>query len=764
MKTLSLFRFGEFEVDPLSRTLRRQGEALTLTRRAFDVLLYFVRDPARPLSKDELMKSVWPDTAVDENSLMQSISVLRKALDEKPGESRYIATLQGRGYQFVSSVQTIATDCANSEPVAVGTGEGTAREAPEPRNWRRIALAGALALAVSAAAGYLAWRHFRPAPPPMVVVLADFADSTGEADFDGVLNRALLIDLEQSPFLNLLTRSTVEETLSEMRRKRDEVLTPALAREVCQRNNGQAMLHGTLSRLGASYLLLLDAEGCVSGKRLGGYKTEVASKERILEALDTAASRVRRELGESGASRERFQTPIARATTPSLDALRAYSQAADSLERGDFESAQRLLERAIGIDPNFASAYRLLGTSYYNRSDSAHSTAYYRKAFDLRESTTERERFSIEVLYYGGGIHDLEEAIRSLTLFNQAYPGIAKNWGNLCNLYTQLGEYPQAIGAGERAVLLDPSSSYAAEVLARAYKRAGRYGDAKRVAQAAIAAGRDRAGLHSILFQIAFGERDEARLKVEGEWGLTHQHLNPALDDLGFAAATSGRLREALDDFSRARTEALRSGEAEYADGVLLDIALVLNFFKEPDRAAASIRQMRGDAGDPDFRAIVQAQTGDPAAARRIAAAANPIADKDTIRVYYSLPRLRAVLALMDHHPEEAARLLEPARPYQLRNFRVPYLRAEAETEAGLPEAAAADYRLILANQGVDPISPEYPLSHLGLARVLAMQKQPGPARQEYEALFAAWKNADADLPPLVAARREYAALPAGRM
>jgi hypothetical protein len=173
---------------------------------------------------------------------------------------------------------------------------------------------------------------------------------------------------------------------------------------------------------------------------------------------------------------------------------------------------------------------------------------------------------------------------------------------------------------------------------------------------------------------------------------------------------------------------------------------------------------MRGDTGDPEVLAIVQAQAGDPAAARRIAAAANPIADKDTIRVYCSLPRLRALLALMDHHPAEAARLLEPARPYQLRDFRVLYLRAEAETEAGLPEAAAADYRLILANQGVDPISPEYPLSHLGLARVLAMQKQPGPARQEYEALFAAWKNADADLPPLVAARREYAALPAGRM
>ena len=249
------------------------------------------------------------------------------------------------------------------------------------------------------------------------------------------------------------------------------------------------MLHGALSRLGSSYPLLLDAEGCVSGERLGGYKAQVRSKEELLGALDTAAGRMRRQLGESSASRERFQTPIAQATTPSLDALRAYSQALDSLERSDFKSAQGLLETAIALDPHFASAYKALGTSYYNRADSSRATVYYKKAFDLRGGTTERERFSIEVLYYAGGIYDYEEAIRIWKLFNQSYPNDANSWGNLCNLYTQLGEYPQAIEAGRQALRIDPQSGYVAEVVARAYKRANAFAEAKKLANAAVARG-----------------------------------------------------------------------------------------------------------------------------------------------------------------------------------------------------------------------------------------------------------------------------------
>jgi DNA-binding winged helix-turn-helix (wHTH) protein/tetratricopeptide (TPR) repeat protein len=780
-ETHELFRFGPFEVDALARTVRRQGVRLTLNRRAFDVLLYLVQNPGRVLSKDELLKSVWTDTAVDENSLPQCISVLRRALQEKPGESSYIATLQGRGYQFISPVETITRGEAPPAPAALADTGGITqfvskthtirtrlvteelKEHVRPRSRARvlIGLASTLVLAGASATGYFAWRRHHPPPPPVTVVLADFENSSGDPDLDPVLNRALALDLREASFLNLVSKAKIQETLGQMRRSPNEALTPALSREVCERNNAQVIVHGALSKLGSGYLLLLDAEGCVSGERLTGDKAQIHSKEQLVAALDAAAGRVSRHLSESGAGREHFQVPIIAATTSSLDALRAYALAGESAERGDTKTSVRMLDQAIALDPNFAMAYKSRGSMYYNRGDSVQATLNFKKAFDLRAHTTERERLTIEIAYYSFAIFDFEEAIRSMKLFSRIYPASVANWGNLCNLYTQLGEYPQAVSAGEHALRIDPQSGGAAVVLARAYKRANRWADAKMTARAAIATGKDLAGAHSILFQIAKAERDFAGIKSEGEWGLS-QHASAALDDLAYAAATGGRLREASDEFARARTEALRGGDADYADEALLDFAIALTELEKPAEAAASLRQMKGDAGEPDMAALLKAETGDLAAARRLVTAADPVTDKNTLHVYFYLPLMRAALALAAHQPTQAVQWLEPARPYQLRDFLVPSLRARAETEAGMLEAAARDYRLILDNQGVDPISPLYPLAHLRLARVLARQRKPGPARDEYKALFEAWKDADADLPLLIQARREHQALTAG--
>jgi DNA-binding winged helix-turn-helix (wHTH) protein/tetratricopeptide (TPR) repeat protein len=780
VETRGLFRFGPFEVDAVARAVWRQGVRLTLSRRAFDVLLYFVQNPGRVLSKDELLKSVWTDTAVDENSLLQSISVLRRALDEKPGESSYIATLQGRGYQFISRVETITTGEAPPASAALADTGGITKFVSEtptirprlvteelkehvhPRLRKRvvIGLASTLVLAGASATGYFAWRCLQPPPPLVTVVLADFENSSGDPDLDPVLNRALAIDLRQASFLNLLSKAKIQETLSQMRRSPNEALTPALAREVCERNNAQVMVHGALSKLGSGYLLLLDAEGCVSGERLTGDKAQVHSKEQLVAALDAAAGRVRRRFSESGAGREHFQVPIIAATTSSLDALRAYALAGESSERGDTKTSIRMLDQAIALDPNFAMAYKSRGSMYYNRDDWGRATVDYKKAFALREGTTQRERLTIEIAYDSGVIFDFEEAIRAMKLFSRIYPASVANWGNLCNLYTQLGEYPQAIDAGEHALRADPQSGFAAVVLARASMRANRWTEAKKAARAALAAGKELDGAHTILFQIAYGERDAAGIKSEGEWGLSHGHVSDALDDLADAGATGGKLREARDIYARASTEALRTGDADAADDILLDFAVALTALEKPAEAAAILKQTRGNAGVPDKVALLKAETGDLAPARRMAAA-NSAKDRDTVHNYFYVPLMRAVLALAAHRPAEAVRWLEPARPYQLCDFQVPYLRAQAETAAGMLDAAARDYRLILENQGVNPVSPLYPLAHLRLARVLARQQKPGPAGDEYKALFEAWKDADADLPLLIQARREYEALTA---
>jgi DNA-binding winged helix-turn-helix (wHTH) protein/tetratricopeptide (TPR) repeat protein len=776
-----LYRFDEFALDPSKRALSRNDEPVSLTPKAFDVQVFLVSNSGRVVSKDELLKAVWPDSFVEEGNLVQHISQLRRILGDK---SSMIATVPGRGYQFTAQVQAAQLEAGipgDRRPAALAGDVVVQRVRERTRVvyedlppapalqlagtagrrawfWRWVtasALGGAL-IALTADYG---WKRFSHPPQLSDVVVANFINETGDAAFDHTLGQALEIDLAQSPFLNLLPRSTVKETLAQMQHKADEVLTPDLAREVCERNNAQAVLHGALASVGSKYLLTLAADSCVTGKRVAGAKAEANSKEGVLAALDEAAGRLRKQLGESAASLEKFQIPIAQAATPSLKALRDYSLARDRSDHGDWKTAEKLLKEAIAMAPDFASAYSALGTALYNQYGFDQAKAFHKKAFDLRGRTSERERLLIEIGYHLGGDYDYEAGIRSLQLFNRIYPNEAGVWGRLCNLYTQLGEYDQAVEAGEHAYHIDPHSGYVSAVLARAYKRAGRFADAKKVAKAAAAEGKDSWGLHSILFQIAYAEHDAAGIKSEGEWGLSHQQTEHSLEDLGFAEAASAKLREAADDFSRARTDALRSGDTGFADRALTDYASVLIGFDDPAKAAATLKLTKGDGGDPGELAILQAATGDLASARRFAASENSKDEKSTEILYRDLPQLRAQLALAGQNPAEAIQMLEAARPYQMDCFDVPYLRAQAETEAGKLDAAVADYRLILANQGVDPISPLYSLAHLRLARVLAQQKKKEEARQQYLALFDAWKNADSDLPVLKAARSEIAKL-----
>jgi eukaryotic-like serine/threonine-protein kinase len=786
LATNLLIRFAGYQLDPGARSLKQDGRPIPLSPKSFDLLVFLAQHPHQVVTKEELLAAVWPNSFVEESNLSQHVFLLRKALANGGHGEQLIVTVPGKGYQFAAAVEQAPQPLANQAQGGLllhavqsvtrlvveeeSDDETPALRNPADRRQRRRRLfwmAGSAALVLVAGASFLGWQRLHPARGEHIdLVLSELENTTGDSDFDRVLNQALTIDLEQSPFLNLLSRSRIRETLAEMQRPKDEVLTPSLARELCERNNAQAVLHGTVARFGSKYVLILDADSCVNGKQIAGYKTEVESKEEVLPALDTAAAQVRKQLGESRASLERFQTPIAQATTPSLEALRAYSQAGERFEHGDMRATQGLLEHAIALDPNFASAYRALGGAYYNRADFAQATTYIRKAFDLRDRTTERERLSIEIAYHAYGDFDYEATIRSMKLFNQIYPNNASNWGNLCNMYTQLGAYDDAIAAGEQAHRIDSHQAIGAEILARAYKRANRFADAKRVANASFSEGKDHFGTHSILFQIAYAEHDAAKIKTEGEWGLTHQFTNQSLDDLGFAAATGGRLREASDNFSRSRIEALRGGDTDFAESVLLDQSAVEIELGEAAKATETLKQLKdagaqsqdiGTLGEIAFR---KAELGDLAPAEHfVATAENGDNNRNTILLNFQLPLLRALLALKAHKAAEAVHMLEPARPFQLRDFTVLDLRAQAETQAGNLDAAAIDYRLILNNQGVDPISPLYSIAHLRLARILATQKKIDEARGEYQAFFEAWKDADSGLSMLGDAKREFAQL-----
>lgn len=778
-----VYRFGEFEVDPLARTLKHKEAIVGLSRRSFDLLLYFVQNSGRILSKDELLKNIWPDTFVDENSLAKSISVLRKALSDSFGENTFVVTLPGRGYQFAAPVElagssmVLTTDAEaalapeDSVP-AIGilrqkrTVTTSIQEVKEDRvrvtpvGWLAFGVLASAALAAAGGAGFLLWRHLHPAPQSASVVLADFENTTGDRDFDFALNRAFQIELEQSPFLDILSHPAVQETLVQMQRKPDEPLTPEVAREVCERNNSQAVLDGSISRFGDKYLLIASATSCVTGKSVAGYKQQVTSKAEVLPALDAAAGRIRRQLGESAATLKRFQTPIAQATTSSLDALRAYTQALDASDRGEVTAAQALFKKAIALDPNFASAYRGLSIVYHGRGDYVQGVELVQTAYDLRAHTTERERLAIEIDYNSYGSWDWEAAIASMRLYDEIYPNDAENWYSLCSMYSRLGEYPQAIEAGEHAYRLEPHSGTGAEMLARAYMRANRFADAKRIAAAAIAEGKDRWGLHRVFFQIAYLEHDAARMKSEGEWGFSHGQMGQSLTDLGFVAASEGKLREAVDDFTRARQEAVRSGDADFADDASMFLAGIQMEYGYPRDAVATLKQMESDAIDPGTTAEFKIDLGDIGPAQREIAKMASSNTRNTLSLYFDLPMMRALLDMKGHKPAQAMQDLEPARKYQMRDYGVPYLRARAETEAGMLDKAAEDYRLILANPGLDPVWPGHTLAHFRLAHVLALQKKSAEARAEYEAFLNIWKNADPQVPLLLQAREELLKLP----
>jgi DNA-binding winged helix-turn-helix (wHTH) protein/tetratricopeptide (TPR) repeat protein len=761
-------RFGEFRVDLQKRTLHRNGTPVALSRRAFDVLAYFVDHPGRVVTKEELLLHIWGDSSVDENNLTQGISGLRKALDQRADESSYVVTLAGRGYQFTARVEggPAASD-GSSHGAAQAVLQQTRSVRTTTTTTQSDGLFGAPRLGSIAigllllAGGYGAWRWTHPPVPSggIEVVLESFENSTGDAQFDQTLDRALQIDLEESPFVSLLSRSQVEESLVDMQHKRDAVLTHPLALEVCERNNAQATLQGTIARLGRSFLLAFEADSCVSGKRIAASKVEVANKDEVLRALDKGVDAIRRQLGESAASREHYETPISQATSASLDALRAYSLGQVSFDHGDMPGAQALFEQAVALDPKFASAFMSLGTTFLNRGDTEHASIYYKKAYDLRGHVSEGERLTIESEYFADGIGDEEEAIRRIKQFVAIYPTTDTAWVTLTNTYTELGEYPQAVDAGEHALHNDPHSGIAAEVLARAYERANRFADAKRVARAAIAEGKDHWGTHSILYQMAAFEHDAATVQTETAWMMSHPSLNLAYDDFGFAATLDGRLREGIDDFRHAQIESIRAGDPTTGELQQLNLARFQILFGETAEAAESLKQMKGDGGDLADKVLFQARVGDLAPAKLFVAKSGSPGESDTLSTQIGVPLAAAEVAMQEHKPLEAIRLLQPAKPYALNSFDIPFLRARAETEAGQLDAAAADYRLMLANPGIDPVAAEYWLAHLYLARVLALQHNVAAARAEYQSFVSGWKDADPDLPVLKAAKAELAKL-----
>ena len=793
----ALYRFDEFELNPARRTLTRGGSPVVLSPKAFEVLAHLVANPARVVTKDELLKAVWPESFVEEGNLAQHISALRKAFAD---QADYIVTIPGRGYQFTAQVSKEVSSAATGRSavnevvrsdagdLAFQTIQTVHRERtrivveetmpatlpatftpsgavplalPSPSSrWRRWLVPAALFLVGLACWAGWKWLH-RPVPTYSEVVVADFTSSEGNS-FNQTLKRALEIDLEQSPYLDVLSERGALATLQMMGRKPGSPITSDIAREICVRTNRHVLLAGDAASVGSEYLVTLEATDCNSGKQLATAKAQAPTKEKVLGALDTVADRVRRSLGESAQSVDSYDVPIRQATTPSLEALQAYSAGATLNDLGkDQTESLPLFQRAVELDPNFAMAYGQIANDYYNLSEFKLASQNYKKAMGLSGSVNTKERLALQAHYYNEGVGDRLQGIRIYQLWAATFPHESASAVNIIDSYTQIGQYSAAITEGESALKAHPDNALIYTTLARALVGQGRYDEALAVAAQAIRNGKDLPGLHSTLFEIAMATHNENAIRQETAWGDSHATgwygwFFPYLQ--ATAAAAAGKEAQANIFYRKSYDAAIQSGLVEASADILTDQAATEFTLGLPSAASATLSRMSKQVASGADLALVHSQLGDTAFAEKfIADHAAETADTLMANVY--LPEVRAQLAMQRAKPLEAVADIESATPYELKDYIVLSERGKAYLQAGQAEAAAAQYNKILANPGVAPLSPLYPLAHLGLARAYALAKDRMQSHAEYEKLFALWKDADPDLPILKQAHMEFARL-----
>jgi len=822
MKPEGLFQFGVFQVNPLARTLRRDDEVVTLSRRAFDVLLYLVQNPGRVLTRDELLKNAWPDTFVDENSLAQSISALRRALEEKPGDNSYIVTLPGRGYQFVSAVQIVTpaglevipsgVTTASHGPSGVIFRQQTIRTSviteekdlpslPAPRNRAAgglvaILVAAILTVPVALGAAWY-WRSHRAQKltEKDTIVLADFDNRTGDQVFDGTLKTALSISLRQSPFLNALSDGDVEKTLQLMTRPAATKLTPEVARELCLRTGSKAYIAGSINSLGREYVLALKAVNCQSGDALTEAQVTAASKEKVLDALGEAASRLRGELGESLATVQKFDVPLAQATTPSLEALKAYSLGIKAGGEKGSAAALPYFQRAIDLDPNFAMGYLLVGTDYNNLNEVGRASEYVSKAFQLREHASEREKLSIAAAYYRV-TGELDKAAQTSQERIETYPREGSAYSNLGMVFAAQGQYEKSSEIAKQGVRVGPDQVYLYEVLALGAMAQQRFDEARQILHGAQARKLDDSFVHHDLYALAFLGADSAAMAEQKQWFASKpEYANFGLALASDTEAYAGHVAKARELTKRAVDSAVRADSKEngaiWLANAALQQAAYHNSAEAAQTAAEALKLSNTSPGAEVEAALAFAMAGDAARAESLAQDLGKRFPLDTQMQSLWLPAIQAQLALDKKDPTGALHALQPALPIELGSIQFVnnlsclypvYVRGEANLAAGQGAAAAAEFQKILDHSGIVWNCWTGALAHLGVARANALEA--GYASQgtgashvrvgqstadgdaarvrafaAYKDFLTLWKDADPGIPILKEAKAEYAKL-----
>jgi eukaryotic-like serine/threonine-protein kinase len=770
-----IFRFEDFELDRSAYELRRAGRSVRLERIPLDLLFLLVERHGQLVTRQEIVDRVWgKEVFLDtEHGINTAARKIRLALSDNPEAPRFVLTVPAKGYRFVASVEKTEPAVAAAQAVAVEREKPAAIEPPRDRGHWRILIP---ALAFLGALVTMSFFHFHRAQALTekdTIVLADFANSTGEVVFDDTLKQALSVQLSQSPFLNILSDKKMSETLQMMGRSAEERVGEKTGLEICQRTQSVAVLAGSIARLGSQYVIGINAMDCRKGDFLAQEQMRAGSKEEVLKALDHAAREFRGKLGESLGSIQKFDTPIEQATTPSLEALQAFSLGLTTLDvKNDFAGAVPLFQRAISLDPNFAMAYGALAASYSDLGENDLAAKNIRKAYELRERVTDLEKFYIETEYYDTVTGELEKSLQLCELWKQTYPRDYSPHFAAGNDYELLGRYEDGLVEAREALRLNNGDGMTNAFLAYAYLTVGQLEQALTTIQETQAKKLDSPSLHVLLYWLAFMRNDSEAMGREVAWAAG----KPGVEDVMIAdeantAAYHGQLSKARELSRRAIESAERADVKETAAGYEADAALREALFGNAGRvgkwAAAAV------AGSADrivqFVAILAlAIEGDTARAQALATDLEKRFPRDTIVKFSYLPTIRAQFALSRNNPSQAVEALQSAAPYELGAIGAGgfgtalypvYVRGEAYLAAGRGSEAAAEFQKILGHPSIVENEPIGPLARLGLARAYAMQSDTSKARSEYQDFLALWKDADPDIPILKEAKAEYAKL-----
>ncbi|HSQ22765.1 MAG TPA: protein kinase [Pyrinomonadaceae bacterium] len=592
------------------------------------------------------------------------------------------------------------------------------------------------------------------------ILLADFLNTTGDPVFDKTLKQALAAQLGQSPFLNIFSEDRVRETLKYMDKSQDTRVNKEVAKGICAREGIKAMLLGSISSVGSHYSVVLEAENSQTGDTIATEQFEVDGKEQVLNALGSAASRLREELGESLNDIKKFDAPIERVTTSSLEALRQYSLGVEQHSKADYKNAIPLYQRAIESDPNFAIAHARLANCYNNTNQFEAARIEFTKAYELVDRVSEREKFLIRSSYFGGVTGQWEKQIEELEAWKHTYPRDWEPLNLLASKYSLVGPFEQAIKEGNQAIEMNPKDARAYVNVGVAFIEQNRFDEAKEILRKAEKLKPESTNMHARLYQIAFVQGDAATMKEQIDWANGSKKTEDALIWQARVAAFSGQLANA-DQLNDRVIEMFRISDVKESMAQIMLMEAVRDAtFGNCGRASQLAKEaltLSREQANLVNSANAYAACGQASEAQTLVDDLIKRFPLDTLLNANSVTIIRAQSELSRGSATQAIQLLEAARKYEVfGDFWPQYLRGQAYLKNKNGTQAASEFKVILDHRGWYPLSPLYPLAQLGYARAAALNGDNATARKAYQDFFTLWKDADATLPALVAARAEY--------